>query len=61
MSEKSDIKLDIHALKESSAASLHSIKEEDLTAEGGFDEQRTKNLVWKMDRNIIPFLSLLYL
>jgi hypothetical protein len=40
---------------------LPSLNQHDLTAEEGFDERRTKNLLWKIDRNIVPFLSLLYL
>ncbi|KAG8837673.1 hypothetical protein FRB91_007973 [Serendipita sp. 411] len=43
-----------------------SLKEHNTAvAHGGagvqFDEKRTKNLLWKLDRNIVPFLALLYL
>ncbi|KAG9021663.1 hypothetical protein FS842_006514 [Serendipita sp. 407] len=42
-----------------------SLKEHNTVAHGGagvqFDEKRTKNLLWKLDRNIVPFLALLYL
>lgn len=30
-------------------------------APGGYDSSRTKQLLRKMDRNVVPFLSLLYL
>ena len=40
-----------------------SIKDKHIVASeaAGFDLQRTKNLLWKLDRNIVPFLALLYL
>jgi len=58
MSEKKEIAVDVADANESSASSL---KDGDKTNERSFDEKRTKNLLHKMDRNIVPFLSLLYL
>ncbi|KAG8816119.1 hypothetical protein FRC19_000565 [Serendipita sp. 401] len=49
--------------KDSSDVSLK--EHHTAVAHGGagvqFDEKRTKNLLWKLDRNIVPFLALLYL
>ncbi|CCA68001.1 related to allantoate permease [Serendipita indica DSM 11827] len=45
---------------ESTSKSSSSIKERALEGQG-FDAQRTKALLWKLDRNIVPFLALLYL
>lgn len=58
MSEKKEITVDVHDANESSGSSL---KDRDNTNERSFDEKRTKNLLYKVDRNIVPFLSLLYL
>jgi hypothetical protein len=50
MSEKKELAVDVNDAKESSSSSQRS-----------FDEKRSKNLLYKIDRNIVPFLSLLYL
>ncbi|KIM33275.1 hypothetical protein M408DRAFT_152128 [Serendipita vermifera MAFF 305830] len=61
MSEKKEAVMDLQTVKESSQLSLQSTKEDGHSKGPIFDEKRTKNLVRKMDRNIVPFLSLLYL
>lgn len=59
MSEKKEVALNVQEVNDSSRSSLRSAKIQDN--EPQFDEKRSKSLLWKMDRNIVPFLSLLYL
>ncbi|CAG7852579.1 SubName: Full=Related to allantoate permease {ECO:0000313/EMBL:CCA74117.1} [Serendipita indica DSM 11827] len=57
MSEKHKLAVVIQGSSKSSAESLKDAKKNEAI----FDERRSKNLLWKLDRNIVPFLSLLYL
>jgi len=61
MSEKKGPTVDVKDANESLHSSVRSVKHVDITEGPSFDERRTKNLLWKLDRNIVPFLSLLYL
>jgi hypothetical protein len=57
MSEKKEqqqLEVEVKDVVDSSRSSLR-------LDQPSFDEKRTKNLLWKLDRNIVPFLSLLYL
>jgi hypothetical protein len=58
MSEKKETAVDVVDGNESSHSSL---KDHANTNERSFDEKRTKNLIYKIDRNIVPFISMLYL
>jgi hypothetical protein len=53
-----DEKKDLHIAGDSTPAA--SVESGD-SAMGGFDEGRTKALLRKLDWNLVPFLSLLYL
>ncbi|CCA74117.1 related to allantoate permease [Serendipita indica DSM 11827] len=57
MSEKHKLAVVIQGSSKSSAESFKDAKKNEAI----FDERRSKNLLWKLDRNIVPFLSLLYL
>jgi hypothetical protein len=61
MSEKKGLAVDVKDVAESPRSSSPSFKDGNIANLPSFDEKRTKNLLWKMDRNIVPFLSLLYL
>lgn len=43
---------------DSSAVSVQNVSDAESA---GWDRKATRKLLWKMDRNIIPFMSLIYL
>ncbi|KIM33273.1 hypothetical protein M408DRAFT_152109 [Serendipita vermifera MAFF 305830] len=61
MSEKKEVPHDMQEVVESTPSSRGSLKGDVVPDGYGFDEKRTKSLLRKMDINIVPFLSLLYL